>query len=255
MLEAIVESVRARLPPVAAQSAELQDRVAAQYPARNVAAALLAPGLSVIAEIKRKSPSAGVIRADIDPTVQAQRYEDGGAAMVSVLTERDHFGGSPADFEAVRSAVNIPLLRKDFVIDEIQVLESRALGADAVLLIVAILSNNQLRLLADAITDLGMTPLVEVHTRAEIERALDIGPQLVGINNRDLTTFGTDLATAEELAPLLEDVPVTIGESGIWTADDAGRMSAAGYDGVLAGEALVRAEDPAALIAKFRNLP
>lgn len=238
-----------------AQSTELRDLAAEQSPARDVAEALLVPGLSVIAEVKRNSPSAGVIRADLDPAAQATRYETGGAAMVSVLTERDHFGGSPADFLAVREAVQIPLLRKDFIIDEVQVLEARALGADAVLLIVAILSDAQLRSLAAAITGMGMTPLVEAHTRAEAERALEIDPQLLGINNRDLTTFTTNLATAEELAFLLREVPVTIAESGIWTAVDAVRMSAAGYDAVLVGEALVRSEDPASVIAEFRAMP
>lgn len=254
MLDHIVDSVRDRLPAVRAKAAELVRRAAAQSPALDVVGALRMPGLSVIAEVKRKSPSAGLIRADIDPVARALAYERGGAAMISVLTERDHFGGSPEDFEAVRAAVSLPLLRKDFIVDHIQVTEARALGADAVLLIVAILSDEQLVSLSEGVRSYGMTPLVEAHSLAELERALALGPEMVGINNRDLSTFETNLGTAEDLAQHLSAVPVTVGESGIWTVDDARRMARAGYDAVLVGEALVRSEDPAALLSTFRSL-
>jgi len=254
VLDPIVDDVRSRLPEVRAKASELRSRAAQQRPALDVVHALSTPGLSVIAEVKRRSPSAGLIRADVDPATQALAYQRGGAAMISVLTERDHFGGSPEDFEAVRAAVRLPLLRKDFIIEHVQIMEARALGADAVLLIAAILSDEQLESLAEGVRSYGMTPLVEAHTAQEVERALAIAPQLVGINSRDLTTFKTNLNTAEALSELLTGVPVTIGESGISTVEDARRMAAAGYDAVLVGEALVRSDDPAALISAFRGL-
>lgn len=253
MLEPITDSVRARLPEVRARHADLAAQAAAQPPARDVISALRVDGLSVIAEVKRKSPSAGVIAESVDPAVQAAAYERGGAAMISVLTERDHFGGSPEDFAAVRSRVSLPLLRKDFILDEIQITEARAMGADCVLLIVAILADDQLEDFSGRTLELGMTPLVEAHSEDEVHRALRLAPDLLGVNNRDLTTFETSLTTAERLASNINEVPVTVGESGIWTPDDARRMARAGYDAVLVGEALVRAEDPAALIASFRT--
>lgn len=253
MLEPITDSVRARLPDVRARKANLLVQASDRAPALDVVGALSAEGLSVIAEVKRKSPSAGVIRHDVDPAKQAAAYELGGAAMISVLTERDHFGGSPADFAAVRSQVSIPLLRKDFIVDEVQIIEARAMGADCVLLIVAILSDDQLEHFSAQISELGMTSLVEAHTDAEVERALRLSPQVLGVNNRDLTTFETSLETAEALASKIAHVPVTVGESGISTIDDARRMAHAGYDAVLVGEALVRADDPGALIASFRE--
>lgn len=252
MLEPITDSVRARLPELRVRHADLAAQAAAQPPAHDVTRALGAEGLSVIAEVKRKSPSAGVIASNVDPAHQAEAYEQGGAAMISVLTERDHFGGSPEDFAAVRSRVALPLLRKDFILDEVQITEARALGADCVLLIVAILTDDQLEDFSGRILDLGMTPLVEAHSEDEVDRALRLTPDVLGVNNRDLTTFETTLHTAERLASKLGEVPVTVGESGIWTRADARRMARAGYDAVLVGEALVRAEDPAALITSFR---
>lgn len=227
----------------------LRRRAAFADPPRSVLAALDAtPGLAVIAEVKRRSPSAGDIDAMLDPVTQASAYASGGAAAVSVLTEPDHFGGSLDDLRRVRSAIEAPVLRKDFIVAPGQVFEARVAGADAVLLIVAALSQPVLERLIGQVQDLGMTPLVEVHDGPETERALSAGARLIGVNNRDLATFDVDLATAETLAPLLVDAEATVAESGIATPEDARRMADAGYRAVLVGEALVRAPDPAAMV-------
>ncbi len=217
-------------------------------------AALSAPGLSVIAEVKRRSPSRGSLAADLDPVLQSKRYAEGGASAISVLTEPSHFGGSNADLEAVRNSVSVPTLRKDFTLDPVQIWEAKAIGAGAVLLIVAILDDDTLAALHAEASLAGLAALVEVHSEEEAERALAIGAEIIGVNNRDLSTFETDLATAERIAPLIAGVAVKVGESGIHTAPDARRMAAAGYDAVLVGESLVRSQDPSALIRQLRGV-
>ncbi len=253
MLDAIVASVRARLPDVVAAETELRAAGAAAPEPRGFAAALAADGLQVIAEIKRRSPSAGVLAPGLDPAAQARRYAAGGAAAISVLTEPDHFDGSLADLAAVRAAVDLPLLRKDFVLHPAQVWEARAGGADAVLLIVAILDDGELAELLAAARAAGLDALVEVHTSAEARRARSAGATLIGVNNRDLGTFRTDLGTAEAISGLLDGVPVRVAESGVSDPVGAARMAAAGYQAVLVGEALVRSDDPAALIRALRG--
>ncbi len=252
MLDPILASVRARLPEVVAAEDELQALAAARPPARDAAAALTGPGLAVIAEVKRQSPSAGSLAPELDPAAQAARYAAGGAAAVSVLTESDHFGGSLGDLRAVRGAVDLPVLRKDFTLHPAQVWEAAAAGADLVLLIAAVLDDGELAALIETADAAGLAALVEVHTADEARRARAADARMVGVNNRDLATFAVDLATAEGLAPLLDGVPVRIAESGIGDADGAARMAAAGYDAVLVGEALVRAADPARLVAEMR---
>lgn len=211
------------------------------------------PGLSVIAEVKRRSPSKGDLALGLDPATQAELYSAGGAAAVSVLTEPAFFGGSNDDLVAVREACPLPVLRKDFTVSAAQVWEARAIGADAVLLIVAALTDDELlRFLGEA-ADAGLAALVEVHTGAEAERALAAGATLIGVNNRDLATFTVDLGTAERVAPLLDGV-VRVAESGIGDPQDAARMARAGYDAVLVGESLVRSEDPAGLIGRLREV-
>ncbi len=213
--------------------------------------ALRASGLSVVAEVKRRSPSRGAIDLGLDPALQARRYTAGGAAAISVLTEPTHFGGSDGDLEAVARATARPILRKDFTVASAQVWEARALGAAAVLLIVAALEPAKLaRYMAEA-ERAELDALVEVHNEEEARIAIDCGAKIIGVNNRDLSTFEVDLAVAERLAPLLEGCEVRVAESGIWTAADAARMRVAGYDAVLVGEALVRAVDPGALIGEF----
>lgn len=252
MLEPILASTRHRieaLPPLG----ELKARAGDTPKPRDFAGALAAPGLSVVAEIKRRSPSAGAIAPDLDPVARVAAYVAGGASAISVLTEPEFFGGSLADLAAVRSVVDVPVLRKDFTLDDRQIWEARAGGADAVLLIVAALSRDRLRRLHDVVAEAGLAAVVEVHTAAEAETALALGADIVGVNNRDLTTFVTDLAVAEGIAPLLEGVRTTIGESGVSNPQGARRMAAAGYDAILVGEALVRSAQPAELLADLRT--
>jgi len=251
MLDDIIAATRMRVPDL--DPCALRARARQLPPARSLAAALAAPGLSVIAEVKRQSPSRGVLAPGLDPVGQVGEYAQGGAAAISVLTEPEFFAGSLADLAAVREAVQVPVLRKDFVIDAAQIWESRVAGADAVLLIVAALTDAELRRFIEETTLAGLEALVEVHTDAEAERALAAGAGIVGVNNRDLTSFTVDLATAESLASAVADAPVRVAESGIFTAADAGRMAEAGYQAVLVGEALVTAEDPAALVTELQE--
>jgi indole-3-glycerol phosphate synthase len=234
--------------------AQLQAAVAALPAALPVLPALRAPGLSVIAEVKRASPSKGHLASIDDPAALARSYAAGGAAAISVLTEQRRFGGSLADLAAVRAAVPTPLLRKDFVVTEYQLWEGRAAGADLALLIVAALTQAELEHLLAVAGELGLTALVETHTPIEIRRAVDAGAELIGVNNRNLKTLEVDLGCFERLAPLLPPGVVTVAESGILTVADAARMAAAGADAVLVGEALVKDGDPAAAIASFRAL-
>ncbi len=203
--------------------------------------------LAVIAELKRRSPSKGDLDPMLDPAAKAASYERGGAAALSVLTDGPYFGGTIADLDAARAATSLPALRKDFTIDEIQVLEARAIGADAVLLIVAALDDERLGDLHDAATDLGLAVLVETHDEREIDRALAIGARIVGINSRSLQTFAEDLAIAERLVTRIPPDVIRVAESAVRSGEDARRMAAAGFDAVLVGEALVRATDPEAL--------
>jgi indole-3-glycerol phosphate synthase len=220
-------------------------------PARDFAGGLRrADGrLAVVAEIKRRSPSKGDLAPHLDPAVNAKAYESGGAAALSVLTDRPFFGGSVDDLQHARAAVELPVLRKDFVIDETQVYETRVTGADAVLLIVAALPDDRvlesLRALAD---EVGLAALVEAHDDTELDRALAAGATVIGVNARDLGTFGEDLGLSERLANRIPADVTAVAESAVRTPDDARRMAEAGYDAVLVGEALVRSDDPAALV-------
>ena len=249
MLEPIVETTRKRIADLRLD--DLRARAAEMPPARSLTTALVTDRLTVIAEIKRRSPSRGLLAPDLDPAARAKEYEAGGAAAISVLTEPDHFDGSDADLVAVRNATSVPVLRKDFTLAEAQIWEARSIGADAVLLIVALLSDGELAHLHGIADDAGLAALVEVHTDEETHRALAVRPTIVGVNNRDLRSFDVDLATAERIAKLLTDVPVTVAESGIFTAADARRMRAAGYDAVLVGESLVKSGDPASAIPEL----
>jgi indole-3-glycerol phosphate synthase len=251
MLEPIVATTRQRIEEIRDRTDEFRARAVDMPPARPFAASLVADRLTVIGEIKRRSPSRGVLAADLDPATRAKEYEAGGASAISVLTEPDHFSGSDDDLVAVRHATSIPVLRKDFTLDDSQIWQARTIGADAVLLIVALLSDDHLAHLHGVATEAGLTSLVEVHSVDEAQRALHLHPTVVGVNNRDLRTFDVDLATAERIAPLLSAVPVTVGESGIFTRDDAARMRRSGYHAVLVGEHLVRSGDPAAAIREL----
>ena len=253
MLDDIIASVRRRLPALRQGEDRLREEARRRGPARDFVGALAGPGLSVIAEFKRASPSKGVINAGMDPAGRAAAFEAGGASAMSVLTEPDHFMGSPADLGAARAATSLPALRKDFTLHPAHVWEARAMGADAVLLIVAILDDPRLSGLLRTAEEAGLAALVEVHSREEAIRARAAGARVVGVNNRDLRTFRVDLATAERIAPLLEGVEVRVAESGVTGPADAARLRAAGYDAVLVGEYLSRASDPASAIAGLRG--
>jgi indole-3-glycerol phosphate synthase len=221
----------------------LEVRTAA--PAHALRSALEGSGINIIAEVKRASPSRGVIRADVNPAGLARLYEAGGAAAISVLTEEDRFQGSLADLREVRAAVSLPLLRKDFIFDEYQLYEAAAAGADALLLIVAALDDEtltRLRLLTEE--ELKMDALVEVHTKDELQRAFACGARLIGVNNRDLRTFEVPLEVSFKLAQNMPRDVLFISESGLRTADNLKRLHDVGYRGFLIGESLMRAEHP-----------
>ena len=221
-------------------------------PARACLAKLRAPGVAVIAEVKRRSPSRGELAEIAEPAWLAREYEAGGATVISVLTEQRRFGGSLADLDAVRAAVDVPLLRKDFVVDPYQVWEARAHGADVVLLIVAALDQPRLVGLRERIESLGMTALVEVHDEEECERALDAGATLVGVNARNLKTLDVDRTTFGRLAPSLIEAGVcTVAESGVRGPHDVFTHRAEGAHAVLVGESLVTGRDPRHAVAEL----
>ncbi len=233
--------------------AEVERAARAQAPALDFAAALAAPGMRLIAEVKGKSPSKGVLVEPFEPAATAADYLAAGADAISVLTDEPFFGGGLDHLAAVQGLAGAaspprPVLRKDFLLDPYQVAEARAAGADAVLLIVAMLDDAALRELHAAAADYGMAALVEVHNEREVPRALAAGARIVGINNRDLHSFRVDLATTERLAPLLPDGVIAVGESGIGSAEDVRRLAAVGVDAILVGESLVKAPDRGAAI-------
>lgn len=232
---------------------KLQERADQQRPQVGLRAALAGPEMAVIAEIKRASPSRGVFPVNVDPPAVAGAYLEGGAAALSVLTDEPFFHGSLDDLEAVAQVAHgrpapAPVLRKDFILDDYQILEARTFGADAVLLIVAALDDAALRSLLAVAEEQGLDALVEVHDAAEMERAAAAGATLIGINNRDLRTFKVDLAVTEALAPRAPQGAVIVGESGIFSHEDVLRLHQCGVHAVLVGESLVVAPDRAAAV-------
>ena len=204
--------------------------------------------LCVIAEIKRKSPSKGVLHPDLNAANISALYEQGGASCLSVLTDEDFFGGSVEDLQNARASTSLPVIRKDFTVSEFDVVDARLMGADCVLLIAAALSNDELSRFFDLATHIGLDVLVETHDESELDRALNVGANIVGVNQRDLTTFEVDHARAERMASLIPPTVVRVAESGVRDARDARRLRDAGYDAVLVGESIVTAGDPAAAV-------
>ncbi|WP_028635903.1 indole-3-glycerol phosphate synthase TrpC [Nocardioides sp. URHA0032] len=256
VLDEIVAGVRVDLAEreSATSLADLRAALADADPPRDPMPHLRAPGSSVIAEVKRRSPSKGDLADIPDPAELAQRYAAGGAAAISVLTEQRRFGGSLDDLRAVRAAVDIPVLRKDFIVTSYQLVEARAAGADLVLLIVAALDDDTLRRLHDEASELGLTVLVEVHDEAETERAVALGAELVGVNARDLRTLTIHDDTFGRLAPLVPDDRVKVAESGIFSPADVRRFMGEGARAVLVGEALVKDGDPEAAVAAMTGV-
>jgi indole-3-glycerol phosphate synthase len=262
ILDVIVEEKRreiARLPERRFGGAELRACLARRGGARDFAGALRRPRrgpLALIAEVKKASPSAGIICPDFDPERIARQYTAAGATCLSVLTDEKFFQGSLSDLRRVRAAVELPVLRKDFILDERQVWEAVEWGADAVLLIVAILDDSQLKRLHELATDAGLAVLVEAHDEAELDRAVAAGARLIGVNNRDLQTFTVDLATTERLAVRLRAIAgapgaLLVAESGIRTRADVARLAGAGAGAILVGESLVKEADISAKVAEL----
>jgi indole-3-glycerol phosphate synthase len=254
VLDRIVAAHRAAAAADARSVAELVERAAAAPPPRGFRAALAGePGLSVVAEMKRRSPSAGPLAPALVPAELARRYQAGGAAALSVLTDEEFFGGSAADLAQARAACDLPVLRKDFTVSDADVCDARLMGADAVLLIVAALSDSELARFRVLAAELAMDALVEVHTEAELDRALAAGADLVGVNRRDLRTFSVDPSLAERLAARMPEGVVTVAESGVRDGADAAALAGCGYAAVLVGETLVTAADPAAALAELKG--
>lgn len=245
VLDGIIAGVREDLAERRISLAQMHDMVASASPARDALAALSGVGVSVIAEVKRSSPSKGALAEIPNPAALAKIYQDAGASVVSVLTEKRRFGGSLDDLVAVRNAITIPVLRKDFMVDEYQFYEARAHGADMVLLIVAALSVTQLRDFAALTHELGMRSLVEVHTADELERALEISPEIVGVNARNLKTLDVNREVFFSLIPQIPQPIIRVAESGISTRADVEFAEKSGANAILVGEALVRGGDPA----------
>ncbi|MCU1629956.1 MAG: indole-3-glycerol phosphate synthase [Pseudonocardia sp.] len=250
VLDSIVDGVREDLAVREAQIdfAGIKRLAAAAPPPRDVLAALREPGIGVIAEVKRRSPSKGALANIPDPAVLAKAYAENGARVISVLTEQRRFGGSLADLDAVRAVVDVPILRKDFVVTPYQVHEARAHGADLVLLIVAALEQNVLDSLLDRVESLGMTALVEVHTEEEADRALEAGAKVIGVNSRNLHTLEVNRSVFGELAPGLPNDVLRIAESGVRGPSDLLTYAGWGADAVLVGEGLVTSGDPGAAV-------
>ncbi|HSG47336.1 MAG TPA: indole-3-glycerol phosphate synthase TrpC [Longimicrobiales bacterium] len=255
ILRAIVATKREEVAALRPRSRELEAAAGAAEPPRDFRRALEAGSVAVIAEVKRRSPGAGEIRPGLDPGALALEYQEAGAAALSVLTDARYFGGSLDDLGAARRASALPALRKDFTLDPLQVLEARAAGADAILLIARILEDEPLRELRVLAESLGMTALVEVHTPRELDRALAAGAEVVGVNNRDLATFRTDLAVTESLLEALPTTGVLVSESGIRTGEDVARLGRAGVHAVLVGESILREAVPGARVRALAGHP
>jgi indole-3-glycerol phosphate synthase len=251
VLDSIIEGVREDLAARRLPMSELLEAIEVAPPVRDCLSVLLIEDISVIAEVKRSSPSKGALAPITDPAGLAANYAEAGAAVISVLTEQRRFGGTLADLDAVRRAVDLPILRKDFMVDEYQFYEARAHGADVILLIVAALSKNQLDDYFHLSKELGMRALIEVHTHGELESALEISPEIVGVNSRNLKTLDVDAQAFAELLPQIPNSIARVAESGISTRSDVEFAHEHGATAILVGEALVRSGNPNVAMAQL----
>lgn len=253
ILDRILDAKRAEVAQRSASAPldQIKEQARSAGPTRDFVGALKPDAFGVIAEIKRRSPANGLLRADLNSELTARTYAEGGALCMSVLTDGPFFDGSDADLIAARAACTLPVLRKDFVIDPYQVWEARAIGADAVLLIVRALEQERLVELLGVANDAGLTALVEVHDEAELQRALDSGSRLIGVNNRNLDTLKVDIATSERVVPMIPDTIPAIAESGVSNRAAAERMRRAGARAILVGEALVLSDRPGDLLREL----
>ncbi|MEY3093923.1 MAG: indole-3-glycerol phosphate synthase TrpC [Actinobacteria bacterium] len=251
VLESIIAGVREDEARRRKSPQEIAEMISRAPAVRDAISSLRTNSFSIIAEVKRSSPSKGAISAIQDPVALARTYEAAGARAISVLTEERRFHGSLGDFQSVRTAINLPMLRKDFMVSEYLIRESRAYGADIVLLIVAALDDRELKDLSDCAQGLGMQTLVEVHDEEEVERALKLDATMIGVNARNLKTLEVDLTAFDRLLPLIPDSVLKVAESGIATQQDSRRARSAGASAILVGEALVRSESPANAIREL----
>jgi indole-3-glycerol phosphate synthase len=255
-LQQILDSTRQGLPALRARRAALeQDLIAVPVPRPSFSAALRRPHVAVIAEIKRRSPSAGTIREDLDPAERAALYAANGAAAISILTDTPFFGGSVQDLRSAAGRCALPLLRKDFILDEVQVLEARAAGASAVLLIARVLSRPRLDELLHCAREFGLDALVEVHSEKELDAALAAGASVIGVNSRDLDTFAVDVESALRVVSRVPADRIAIAESGLFGRRDVERVAETGADAVLVGTALSSADAPAGLLRELSAVP
>ncbi|MDI6799835.1 MAG: indole-3-glycerol phosphate synthase TrpC [Actinomycetota bacterium] len=245
ILDKIIAGKRAELMETKSRHSlqEMKARAAQAGPSRDFKGSLRAPGLSLVAEIKKASPSAGIIRDDFDAKKIAKIYEAAGASAISVITEEKHFLGNLDYLSLVKRAVSLPILRKDFIIDEYQIYESKVFGADAILLIAAVLKDDELKRFIQIAEEIGLATLVEVHSEDELKRAFELGAQVIGINNRDLNTFKVDIETTFALNKLITSDKIVVAESGVKSREDILSLEEAKVDAVLIGEALMRSGD------------
>jgi indole-3-glycerol phosphate synthase len=251
-LAEIIAHKRTEIEPLIGYTTEWREKFRQVLSFRSFRRSLTADSFGIIAEVKKASPSAGVISEDVNPVKVALAYDEAGANCISVLTDQKYFHGHLSDLAAIRKTVNRPLLRKDFIVHEVQIYQAALAGADAILLIVAALTHKELDHFLSVSDGCGIDALVEVHNEPELSRALSAGAIFIGINNRNLTTFRVDLRTTEALAPLIPKDRVVISESGIKSVEDIRRVAAAGVHGALIGESLMRAANPQAVLKSFR---
>jgi len=254
VLDSIIEGVREDLAIRRIPLARIQEGIDSAAPVRDPLATMLSQEMSLIAEVKRSSPSKGLLAEIADPSALAEQYAQAGATMISVLTERRRFGGSLEDLDAVRARIEIPILRKDFMVDEYQFFEARAHGADVVLLIVAALGSNQLKDYFQLTSELGMRALIEVHTHDELERALEISPEIIGVNSRNLKSLQVSNDAFKDLLPRVPGNIVRVAESGIFNRSDVDFAQKHGATAILVGEALVKAGNPETAVRELLGL-